>query len=313
MINNMNNYVKLSFIKKLPVIAFCILLVAVGVFLLLQQLTQYGICLILMALLLYLLWSAFVKPQQEKLIQSESVAAELSSQNQLLHDEMQKMQSEIQELKHRRIEVNQFYKVFKLNLFEYDFNYTKAYERFLREDDGCILKFLGALRIEGRASYGIDFKEVRLKQIDSNRLEVYMPARINSVSISNSEWVFSELFAFVTMHGSKKTIQNVDKDRDFGGDLIKMIFGRDEEAYWVDNDFYPNTRAIQMEKLRREAEEEACNQSSIEMIHKQIQEQSLAMLKGILQLPDTLLISLINSIDDSFETLEDYQGLINIK
>lgn len=307
----MGSYVKISFGKKLPIMVFCFLLLVIGVFLLLQHFTQYGIIFILIAALVYILWLAFVKPQHEKLIQSESVAAELSSQNRLLHDEMQKMQSEIQELKHRRIEVNQFYKVFKLNLFEYDFDYTRAYERFLREEDGCILKFLGALRIEGRASYGIDFKEVRLKQIGNDHLEVYMPAKINSVAITNSEWVFSELLAFVTMHGSKKTIQSVDKDRDFGGDLIKMIFGRNEEAYWVDNNFYPNTRTIQMEKLRREAEEEACNQSSIEIIHKQILEQSLAILRGILQLPETLLISLTDNVDDSFETLENYHRIIS--
>lgn len=284
---------KIMFLKKLPVYALVVILlvsgivVYLGVFPVLAPLLPLAPWILGAAVLLYVLNKAFMEPEQKKSAESEAEINKRDKQIEELIDRLEKKEKEIEAMRHRAININEIHQVLQLNLYEYDFDYTRAYEKYLQEKDGCMLKFVGGLQVNGRASYGVDFKDVKMRLTGPDTVEIYMPTRLNSIQINDSKWLFSHLLAFATMNGSKMKKKNVDGEVNFSiGDLLGGIFKSDDEAYWVDNDFYPNTKIQLMEDLRREAEKEVQHQNATEILQKKIQEQSLILLKQLLQISD---------------------------
>lgn len=278
------------FLKKLPVYILVIILLVLGLVAYLgiwAPLAPIAPWLIAGAAALFVLNKAFMEPEQKRSAEKEAEINKRDQQIEELIDKLEKIEKENEALRHRAININEVHQVLKLNLYEYDFDYTRAYEKYIKEKDGCMLKFVGGLQIEGCASYGVDFKDVRMRLTGPDTVEIYMPTRLNSIQINDSKWLFSHLLAFATMNGSKMKKKNVDGEVNFSiGDLLGGIFKSDDEAYWVDNDFYPNTKIQLMEDLRREAEKEVQNQNATEILQKKIQEQSLILLKQLLQISD---------------------------
>lgn len=304
---------KIMFLKKLPVYAFVLILFVLGLlgFLGIVAL-PYASWIMVAAVVIFVLYKAFIEPAQKQDAGKDVEINKRDNQIKDLIDRLEKKEKEIEAMRHRAININEVHQVLKLNLYEYNFDYTRAYEKYLKEKDGCLLKFVGGLQVEGCASYGVDFKEVRMRLTGPDTAEIYMPTRLNSIQINDSKWLFSHLLAFATMNGSKMKKKQVDSEVTFSiGDLLGRIFKSDDEAYWVDNDFYPNTKIQLMEDLRREAEKEVKNQNAIEILQKKIQEQSLILLKNLLQISDKNNLILVDKPGIGSIPLEEFVQKMN--
>lgn len=303
------------FLKKLPVYALVVVLLVLGFlgyFGILKPLASIAPWLIVAAVALFVLDKAFREPEQKKSAEREAEINKRDKQIEDLIDRLEKKEKEIEAMRHRAININEIHRVLKLNLYEYNFDYTRAYEKYIKEKDGCMLKFVGGLQVEGCASYGVDFKDVRMRLTGPDTVEIYMPTRLNSIQINDSKWLFSHLLAFATMNGSKMKKKNVDGEVNFSiGDLLGGIFKSDDEAYWVDNDFYPNTKIQLMEDLRREAEKEVQNQNATEILQKKIQEQSLILLRQLLQISDKKQLVLSDKPCIGALTLDEFVQKMN--
>ncbi len=162
---------------KKEIIFFLVLLV--GFLALLSRLNQFGISMLVGAVLMYL----YVKLQPEK-----------SGEIKQLKQELDNQKKEIAELKNRKLNVIGMKNILEVGLMEIDTNFTRTWNEKFIEDDRD-LHFIGALQIHLTAKYGVNLKDLKV-QIDHQNKRIYIAGlhpKFLSFSEVNHEWKIAEM------------------------------------------------------------------------------------------------------------------------
>lgn len=129
-------------------------LTVVGIWLLfVQNAFKYGLILLGVVALAFLVWKAFIQNSRKELEASEKRAAEMEAQ-------MADLRRELDELSHSPLHVTALTPVLHLSVLNIDTSFTRTYER---KDDDRGLTFKGALRADICAEYGIRLEDVRFR------------------------------------------------------------------------------------------------------------------------------------------------------
>lgn len=114
---------------------------------------KYGLILLGVVAVAFLVWKAFIKGDQEELARSEKRSSELEQQ-------VMELRRELDELSHSPLHVTSLTPVLHLSVLNIDTSFTRTYER---TDEARGLTFKGALRADICAEYGIRLEDVRFR------------------------------------------------------------------------------------------------------------------------------------------------------
>lgn len=114
---------------------------------------KYGLILLGVVAVGFLVWKAFIQNSQKELERSERLAGDLQEQ-------VEKLQQRLDEISHSPLNVTSLTPVLHLSVLNIDTSFTRTYER---RDENRGLTFKGALRADICAEYGIRLEEVRFR------------------------------------------------------------------------------------------------------------------------------------------------------
>lgn len=114
---------------------------------------KYGLILLGVVALGFLVWKAFIKDGQNELARSEKESEDLKKQ-------VEDLQHQLDELSHSPLNVTSLTPVLHLAVLNIDTSFTRSYER---EDEARGLTFKGALRADICAEYGVRLEDVRYR------------------------------------------------------------------------------------------------------------------------------------------------------
>jgi hypothetical protein len=193
--------------------------------------------------------------------------------------------SRIKELEDRKISVSRISSIAELGLMEVDSSFTRVFNRTC--DDGK-KRFIGALRIDIKAKYGVDLKELRFKR-ESGRVKVAnLNPKFLSVTGKKCEWQIAE------------TMELVEANQ-----MNRKLFG--SEDYWRTrsrNDKF--TMEICDEIMRQTELEMEKGIEELEWTEKIMRNQITGMLK-LLFSPDTEA-TVETDCDETFVGIEGFMS-----
>ena len=141
-------------------IAVAALLGVLCIWMLLQVATlKYGLILLGVLALAFLVWKAFIKSGQDELRASEKHGEELQGQ-------VTELRRRLEEMSRSRLNVTGISPILHLSVLEIDTSFTRSY---VREDKKHQLTFNGALRTDICAQYGVKLEDVRFKYDDATQ------------------------------------------------------------------------------------------------------------------------------------------------
>lgn len=141
-------------------IAVAALLGVLCIWMLLQVATlKYGLILLGVLALAFLVWKAFIKSGQDELRASEKHGEELQGQ-------VNELRRRLEEMSRSRLNVTGISPILHLSVLEIDTSFTRSY---VREDKKHQLTFNGALRTDICAQYGVKLEDVRFKYDDATQ------------------------------------------------------------------------------------------------------------------------------------------------
>ncbi len=150
-----------------------------GFLALLSRLNQFGISMIVGAVLMYL----YVKLQHDNPNEIKQLKQSLKNQ-----------QQEIAELKNRKLNVVGLKDILEVGLMEIDTNFTRTWNEKFTEDDHD-LHFIGALQIHLVAKYGVNLKDLKVR-IDHDGKQIFignLHPKFLSFAEINHEWKIAEM------------------------------------------------------------------------------------------------------------------------
>ena len=156
-----------------------LLVLLVGLSALLSRLNQFGISLIVGAVLMYL----YTKYKGEN-------PGELKQLKQTL----QNQQQEIEALKNRKLNVIGLKNILEVGLLEIDTNFTRTWnEKFVEDEQD--LHFIGALQLHLVAKYGVNLKDLLVHINHENKMIFISNLQPKFLSFSevNHEWKIAEM------------------------------------------------------------------------------------------------------------------------
>ena len=141
-------------------IAVAALLSVLCIWMLLQVATlKYGLILLGVLALAFLVWKAFIKSGQDELRASEKHGEELQGQ-------VDELRRRLEEMSRSRLNITGISPILHLSVLEIDTSFTRSY---VREDKKHQLTFNGALRTDICAQYGVKLEDVRFKYDDATQ------------------------------------------------------------------------------------------------------------------------------------------------
>ena len=127
--------------------------------LLLEATLKYGLILLGVLALAFLVWKAFIKSGQDELLASEKHGEELQG-------EVNELRRRLEEMSRSRLNVTGISPILHLSVLEIDTSFTRSY---IREDKRAKLTFQGALRTDICAEYGVKLEDVRFKYDEASQ------------------------------------------------------------------------------------------------------------------------------------------------
>jgi Ca2+/Na+ antiporter len=255
-------------LKRLERILLLLALIAAIIFAVTNKFMVYGLVAVATLLGFYLILKMIVGEKDGKIEEMER--------------RIKDSDSRIRELEDRKISVSQISSIAELGLMEVDSSFTRVFNRTC--DDGK-KRFIGALRIDIRAKYGVDLKELRFKREAGKVKVANLNPKFLSVTGKKCEWQIAE-----TMELTEANPMN------------KKLFG--SEDYW-------RTRS-RNDKLTMQICDEIMRQTELEMetgieelewTEKIMRNQIMGMLK-LLFSPDTETIAC--DCDETFVGIEGF-------
>ena len=254
--------------RHIIAIAVAVVLAAVCLRLLLLETTlKYGLILLGVLALAFLIWKAFIHNGQKELRQSEQQNLELQS-------EVDNLKQRLEEMNRSRLNVTGISPILHLSVLQLDTSFTRSY---IREDKKNKLTFQGALRTDICAEYGVRLEDVLFKYDEKTRTLFLARFHPGLLSFSKKQMTWD--------------IANSVRERDFFG-LIDLPPVDDDEAESF-------TKRMK-EEIRAEVEKEIDERKieEFEWLSPMITRQVTDVLKLALNKPDATVTILDEDGDD---------------
>ena len=216
---------------------------------------KYGLILLGVLALAFLVWKAFIQNGQKELRASEEHSEQLQQQ-------VDELKHRLEEMSHSRLNVTGISPILHLSVLQLDTSFTRSY---IREDKEHKLTFNGALRTDICAEYGVRLEDVRFKYDDATQTLYLAHFQPGLLSFSKKQMTWD--------------IANSVRERDFFG-WIELPPVDDEEAQSF------TTRM--KEEIRAEVEKEIDERkiAEFEWLSPLITRQVTDVLKLALNKPD---------------------------
>ena len=216
---------------------------------------KYGLILLGVLALAFLIWKAFIQNGQKELRASEE-------QSEQLQQQVDELKHRLEEMSHSRLNVTGISPILHLSVLQLDTSFTRSY---IREDKEHKLTFNGALRTDICAEYGVRLEDVRFKYDDATQTLYLAHFQPGLLSFSKKQMTWD--------------IANSVRERDFFG-WIELPPVDDEEAQSF-------TKRMK-EEIRAEVEKEIDERkiAEFEWLSPLITRQVTDVLKLALNKPD---------------------------
>lgn len=182
-------------LKKYLIITAAVLVLLLALRLVFYRETLWiGLILLLVGLISFLVWKAFIKNSSEDLKRSKRRGAELEQEVENLRRQIAGLSRELEEKGRSPLNVVELSPILHLAVMNIDSSFVRT---FIREDDENGLTFNGALRADICAEYGIKLEEVGFRyDTDSNSLYLanFHPGLI-SFSKKQLSWEIANSYA----------------------------------------------------------------------------------------------------------------------
>lgn len=173
-------------IKNLRNILIVMAAVAIGLAILFNEFLAYSAIFVGAMLVFYALYSAFLRNKEEEIA---TLKAKLNAED----GKLAKVQSENEELRSRKFNLSAIRQILDVGLFEVDTNFTRTWNEEVVTDEGKVVQFIGALRVDVIAKYGVDLTALRIKNEGNKVLIGNMHLKSLSFTDLKYEWVISEV------------------------------------------------------------------------------------------------------------------------
>lgn len=160
--------------------------VAIVLALIFNELLAYMAIFVGAMVVFYGLYVAFMRNKDAEI---DELKAKLAQDDQVLA----KVQLENEELRIRKFNMSAIRQILDVGLFEIDTNFTRTWNEEVVTDSGKIVQFIGALKVEVVAKYGVDLTELRIKHTEK---EVFIGnLQLKSLSFTDLSyaWVIAEI------------------------------------------------------------------------------------------------------------------------
>ena len=185
---------KFSF-KRIGIIALAVVIVLIALrFIFYRETLWIGLALLLIGLIGFLVWKAFVKNGREDLRRSERKGKELEEEVTNLRKQIAGLYRELEEKGRSPLNVVELSPILHLAVMNIDSSFVRTY---IREDEDAGLTFNGALRADICAEYGIKLEEVGFRYDAENNtlyLADFHPGLI-SFSKKQLSWEIANSYA----------------------------------------------------------------------------------------------------------------------
>jgi hypothetical protein len=155
-----------------------------------NDMAWYAFASFIMGGFAFAIWEVFLRGKHEEI----RILKEKIKQNEIEKDTLNR---ENIDLRNRRLNITDIRHIIDLSLIELDTNFTKTFNEEI-ESSGKKMRFVGAIRVDITAKYGIDLNELMFKfpEGDDNTIKV---ANVNPKFLAfksrNFKWEISEILA----------------------------------------------------------------------------------------------------------------------
>ena len=262
--------------KNLRNILIVMAVVAIVLAIIFNEFLAYSAIFVGAMIVFYALYSAFIGTKdaeiqllKEKLEKDDATLSKIKSEN--------------EELRNRKFNLSAIRQILDVGLFEVDTNFTRTWNEEQITDEGKTIQFIGALKVDVVAKYGVDLNELRIKNTDDEVLIANMNLKSLSFTDLNYDWIIAEVLEH------KKPYLGGNHKRT--NSLLQL------EANKI------------MTRLQKRVHEEVKQgpdelNAVIEILKKQLT-QSVAAFLGI----QSRKVRFVNESDDSFKKLEGISQL----
>ena len=160
--------------------------VAIALAIIFNEFLAYSAIFVGAMIVFYGLYHAFLRTKDDEIDQLKAKLDEEETQ-------LQKIREENEELRHRKLNVSAVKQILDLGLFEVDTNFTRTWNEEIITETGKTVQFIGALKVDLIAKYGIDLKELKVKMKDDRVLIANLNLKSLSFSDLNYDWVIAEV------------------------------------------------------------------------------------------------------------------------
>lgn len=254
-----------------------IAIITVAILFLVNHFVVYAVVTFILAILVYVLWNIFLKNKESE-IRTLKKTVEKSGKD------LAYLKNENEELRNRRLNVTDINHIIELSLIELNTSFTKTYNKEI-EQDSRKLKFIGALKVQIKAKYGIDLKEMRL----------FFPENENVIKVAN---VTPKFLSFSSRRFKWEIAEMLEyKEKVFGSD------------HWRSPQKAENITKEFMESQRQKLEEEIENSpEELKWIVEPLQKQIVSSLEMLLETSGRR-VEIVDSFDENYNSLEQLKQL----
>ena len=160
--------------------------VAIALAIIFNEFLAYSAIFVGAMIVFYGLYYAFLKTKDAEI---DDLKAKLN----LEEGQLEKVKEENEELRTRKLNVSAIRQILDVGLFEIDTNFTRTWNEEINTDMGKTVQFIGALKVEIIAKYGVDLKDLRIKTEGDEVLIANMQLKSLSFTDLNYNWVISEV------------------------------------------------------------------------------------------------------------------------
>ena len=134
----------------------------------------------------YTLYSAFIRTKDAEI---QSLREKLEAED----AQLMKVRNENEELRNRKFNLSAIRQILDVGLFEVDTNFTRTWNEEQISDEGKTIQFIGALKVDLIAKYGVDLNELRIKYHNDEVLIANMNLKSLSFTDLNYDWIIAEV------------------------------------------------------------------------------------------------------------------------
>jgi len=262
--------------KNLKIYLYIIAIIAITVILILNKFLVYGLVFLGLGFLGLKFWQLLIKSKEDEIFN-------LNKRVNDLVEKVNKLDDENKVLRNRKLTISDLNSILDLGLIEVNTNFTRILNKEIKIENRE-LRFLGALKVDLKAKYGINLNDLKFKYLEAE----------------NEIWVANAKPRFLSF-GSRKISWEIDEMLEYK----KPLFATNHWGSHPDLDKISNE--IKEEYRIKIEEETEVGPEELLWILKPLEyqiEKALSLMLGNNQRK----IVLVDNMDDHFFTLSEFES-----